>query len=105
MIPSVTRSEDNGTFRLVVQGKLDSDASLTLVRLMAPHSNDITHDIVLDLKNVTYIGSECVGVLISFGSKIRSAGRVMKVTVGSGIVESVLSVCGFFKMHEKLPCV
>jgi hypothetical protein len=26
----------------------------------------------------------------------------MKVSVGTGIVESVLTVCGFFRMYEKL---
>lgn len=102
MVPTVSVSESNGVFRLAVHGKLDTDAAATLKHLLAPYSESVTHDVELDLLDVTYVGSECVGVLWSFGSKIRTAGCVMKVSVGTGIVESVLTVCGFFRMYEKL---
>jgi len=84
--------------RLVLRGVLNHDAYSELSRLMATVS--LSSYVLLDLTEVAYIGSECIGILLAFGSRVRREGYTMNVKTTNGCVEDVLTVCGVFKLFK-----
>ena len=101
MKPRVQVVQQGDAIRVQIEGVLDHDATSDLTGKTRDLVSSVNSDVALDLGRVEYISSECVGVLITLGRKIKEKGYAMRVVAASEIVDSVLTVCGFFKIFNR----
>ena len=59
-------------------------------------------DLVLDLKNLSFMDSSGIGVLIGRYKKLKSSGQSLYVTNASRQIDKVMSVSGLYSIIKKL---
>ncbi len=84
-------------------GELDHHSAMqtreSLDRLIARYNNT---DLVLDLKNLSFMDSSGIGVIIGRYKKLKNSGKNLYVKNASRQIDKVMSVSGLYSIIKKL---
>jgi anti-anti-sigma factor len=64
----------------------------------APLADDAIHTIVIDLKDVTYMDSSALGMLLLLREQAKAVGKNVELRGANGVVADVLKVANFDKL-------
>jgi anti-sigma B factor antagonist len=97
-LPFEIEVEERETYALVgMAGELDLAAAEAVETALAP-VEDRFPTVVLDLRNVTFLDSTGIRVLVSADARARKAGRELKIVRGPEEVQKLLYLAGLDKI-------
>jgi stage II sporulation protein AA (anti-sigma F factor antagonist) len=96
------KQQDRGIIACLY-GELDHHSAMqtreSLDRLISMYQDT---DLVLDLKNLSFMDSSGLGVIIGRYKKLKSSGRSLYVTNPSRQIDKVMNVSGLYSIIKKL---
>jgi anti-sigma B factor antagonist len=104
MAPEFEIQVESGNGRAVVRltGEFDLAATEAVENALVSVENGTVHEIVLDLRGITFLDSTGLRTITSADHRAREAGRVLKIVRGPEQVQKLLYVTG---MDKILPLV
>ena len=90
----INKKEENDKIIISLEGRLDKITSPTLETEIAPEV-DKKKDIVFDLKDLQYISSAGLRILLATEKKVKENGKKMNITNVNNDVMDILTVTGF----------
>jgi len=81
---------------LFIKGEIDKETSSSLENYVISVLDD-AQDFVLNFKEVAYISSACLRVLLALQKKINTLGKTMKITNSNNTVKEIFNMSGFAK--------
>jgi anti-sigma B factor antagonist len=99
----IARTETNGIVVVALQGRLDTNTSVTLEEELLQLAGERSHRIVVDLSELDFISSSGLRVLLTAGKKSKSvSGRLVLCTL-TDHVKQVFDVAGFTMLFSMYP--
>jgi len=91
----ITQTETNGIVVVALQGRLDTNTSVTLEEELLRLAGQKSHRVVVDLSELDFISSSGLRVLLTAGKKSKSVtGRIVLCALKDH-VKRVFDVAGF----------
>ena len=90
----INKKEENDKIVIALEGRLDKLSSPTLETEIGPEV-DKKKDIVFDLKDLQYISSAGLRILLATEKKVKENGKKMTITNVNNDVMDILTVTGF----------
>ena len=90
----IIKNEENDKIVIKLEGRLDKLSSPTL-ELEIKQEIDKKKDIVFDLKDLQYISSAGLRILLATEKKVKENGKTMNITNVNNDVMDILTVTGF----------
>jgi anti-anti-sigma factor len=94
--PQFSVSDDGATTVVLASGELDLAARDALRAALAP----LTGTVVVDLADVTFLDSSCIGVLAGAGQRLRDLGGDLQVRNPGDVPRRALEITGLGGMIE-----
>ncbi len=94
---TITKTEENGKLTLAIEGRLDTTTAPQLQEVLVP-AFDESKEITLDFKEVIYVASAGLRVLLMGQKQAKKTGGTMAVTGVSEEVMEVFEMTGFADM-------
>ena len=91
---TITRNETDGKITIQLEGRLDKLSSPVLEEEMNKELEK-KKDIVIDFKNLEYISSAGLRILIASEKQLREIGKTLEIINVNDDVMSILNVTGF----------
>ena len=90
----ITVGESDGWAVVAFAGELDLDEAPTAVDVLTGARDAGTHGVIADLREVTFLGSTGVRVLLEAQERIEAVGRRMRVVAGEGPARRLIELLG-----------
>lgn len=96
---TITKNETNDLITILISGRLDKVSSPQLLEEMKPEVEK-GKDIVFDLKDLTYISSAGLRVLLSTTRDVKEKGKKTTITNVNSDVMDIFNITGFTYMLD-----
>lgn len=90
----IVKNEDNDKIVIKLEGRLDKLSSPTMEEEIKPEVEK-KKDIVFDLKDLQYISSAGLRILLATEKKVKENGKTMNIINVNNDVMDILTVTGF----------
>ena len=94
----INKIESESTIILEIEGRLDTVTSIQLSGEFDKIFNGITSNLVLDFKNLDYISSAGLRVLLTAQKQVTSLGTTMEIVGANDSVNEVFKITGFYNI-------
>ena len=91
---TITKSKENGVLTLSLEGRLDTNTAPELEKEIGVELTDDVKTLILDLKELEYISSAGLRVLLAAQKKMNTRGN-MVVKNANDMIMDVFQVTGF----------
>lgn len=94
---TINKKKEGGVLTIALEGRLDTVTSQELGEAV-PHEERNNQDIVLDFKNLEYISSAGLRLLILFKKDAQATNNKMVIKNCNDVIKEIFSVTGFDKI-------
>lgn len=91
---------------IVLRGELDLPQVRTITAALSAAVGDATRDVVVDVREVTFLDSTALGALLLAAQRLRRQGRPLTLVVAEGPVTALLELSGVadhFRLTDQPP--
>ncbi len=99
----IIQTETNGIVVVALQGRLDTNTSVTLEEELLKLAGERSHRIVVDLSKLDFISSSGLRVLLTAGKKSKRVNGRMVLCALTDHVKQVFDVAGFTMLFSMYP--